>query len=119
MISLEKLFETSHCKVIELLCGSIKKVNQQVSHSVTSPLLLGGFQKRRASQIFSFYRAGCWERVGDLFQGWLLFCFYIKKITSEIFNVCRFKRRLGKREREVFLRMGGYSSVHYVSIFNH
>ena len=57
------------------------------------------FPNREGLTDSQFLEEGCWERVDNLFQQELLFLNKKKKKKTEIFNVCRFKGRLGKRER--------------------
>ena len=56
------------------------------------------FSKSEGLTDSQFLEEGCWEIVRDFFQGKLLFSHKKNKLNSEIVNVCRFKRRLGKRE---------------------
>ena len=88
---INKLFETSHCKVIELLYRSThKKLTSNFSHSENTPLPPNPpfscrvrfeppikFSKREGLTDSQFLETGCWERVGDLFQGGCC-SFYIK-----------------------------------------
>ena len=79
---LEKLFETSHCKVIELLYGSIHKKLTSNFHTMWNhhPFLMEEevetptkFSKREGLADSQFLEGCCWERVGDLFHEGLLF----------------------------------------------
>ena len=98
------------------------KVNQQLSHSVNPSFFLLGLGwtsyqifKKGGLDRFSIFRGGLLGKSWRPFLGGLLFLHKKNKPKSEIFNVCRFKRRFGKKEGVLFLRRGSYLNVsHYV-----